>query len=249
MSRAHRTGYDGLAWFYEKYWGDFHASIFPAIQELALKRLKPGAALLDLCCGTGHLSRLLVDRGWKVTGTDLSVEMLKVAASAVPEAIFFASDARALASKGPFDAIISTFDSMNHLLDPAELTQAFRCVLEALSKGGIFLFDMLLEEAYVEDWSQTGFTIEPDNAFLLRGGYDSKTREARAEITMFRLQDKWTRSDVTILERYYPAAEFMRALSESGFTAVRYFDAKRDLRMDGRFSKGRAFISAQRGDS
>lgn len=241
------TGYDALAWFYEKYWGDFHAGIFRAVEELVLKRLAPGAAVLDLCCGTGHLTRLLSASRVKVAGCDLSREMLKYAAAALPDVKFFASDVRALSSKGPFDAIVSTSDSINHLLLPEELDMVFSCVHDALSEGGIFLFDMLLEETYVGDWRQSGFYLEDDNACLLRGSYDTETRLASAEITLFRLLDCWERTDLTVHERYYPAEDFMGALDRCGFTNMRLFDAKKDLRLDGRHMNGRAFISAERG--
>lgn len=247
MSKDPKQGYDAFAWFFEKYWGDFHSGVFPAIEELLLSRLPAGASVLDLCCGTGHMSRLLSDYGVKVTGTDISCEMLKFAMKALPCASFFASDARALAARGSFLGVVSTFDSINHILDPSELKCVFTGVFDSLSEGGIFVFDMLLEEAYIEDWNQTGFYVEHDNACLVSGGYDRKTRGARADITLFRLHDGWVRSDITIHERYYPAAEFMEELSNCGFKNVSFFDARRDLKMDGRFSKGRAFITAERG--
>jgi len=46
------------------------------IEEFALK---PGAAILDVGCGTGRHSVELAKRGYKVTGIDLSAEMLKEA--------------------------------------------------------------------------------------------------------------------------------------------------------------------------
>lgn len=246
MRKKAAATYDEMAWFYEKYWGDFHTGIFPAIEELLLKRIKPGSTVLDLCCGTGHLSRLLAASGLRVFGSDLSTGMLELASSAVPEAAFFAADARALAVKASFDAVVSTFDSMNHVLEMDELVSVFKGVREALRVGGVFLFDILLEEAYLEDWNDSGFYLGHDNACLLKGGYDRKRRLAHADITMFRLLDCWTRSDVTVFEKYYPPVELMEALSMCGFSNIRYYDAKKDLRLSGRFSRGRAFISAKR---
>lgn len=245
-----KTGapYDELAWFYEKYWGDFHAGIFPAIEELLLKNIPPGSKVLDLCCGTGHLSRLLAFAGMRVYGTDLSAKMLELASKNVPGSAFFVSDARALAVKGSFDAVVSTFDSLNHILHIEELVSVFRGVREILREGGLFVFDMLLEEAYIEDWSESGFYLGQDNACLLSGGYDRDTRLAHADITMFRDIEGWTRSDVRILERFYPARELFEALSGQGFPDIRFLDARKDLHLAGRFSRGRAFITARRGN-
>lgn len=46
---------------------------------LSLYPLKPGAAILDIGCGTGRHSIELAKRGYKMTGLDLSEKMLEVA--------------------------------------------------------------------------------------------------------------------------------------------------------------------------
>src|SRR4051794_29909315 len=64
--------------------------------------------VLDVACGTGAVTRLLVERvapGGEVTGLDLSERMLEVARSAVPGATFVAADARELPfANASFDA-------------------------------------------------------------------------------------------------------------------------------------------------
>ncbi len=49
-------------------------------QVADLARVTPGAAALDLCCGTGDIAFALAQRGAKVTGLDFSAQMLEVAA-------------------------------------------------------------------------------------------------------------------------------------------------------------------------
>src|SRR3990172_9968131 len=72
--------YDLLSWFYERHWGSefrFHAFAMDALESMLLRELTEGASILDLCCGAGHIVCALHERGFSVTGTDLSIEMLK----------------------------------------------------------------------------------------------------------------------------------------------------------------------------
>ena len=53
----------------------------------------PPARIADLGCGTGTLTRLLVDEGYVVDGIDISPEMISRARAKVPEADFRVGDA------------------------------------------------------------------------------------------------------------------------------------------------------------
>ncbi len=61
---------------------------------------------LDAACGTGRLSRLLVDHGHDVTGVDLSEAMLERARASVPEATFHVGSLQHLPfADGSFDVV------------------------------------------------------------------------------------------------------------------------------------------------
>lgn len=68
----------------------------------------PPARVADLGCGTGTLTRLLVDEGFTVDGLDLSPEMIRRARAKVPEATFCVGDASSPAlSTATFDVVLS----------------------------------------------------------------------------------------------------------------------------------------------
>jgi len=65
------SDYDPFAWVYNKHWGDsFTQHALPVLEKLVLPHLPAKARILDLCCGTGQLAQVLIERGYQVTVLD-----------------------------------------------------------------------------------------------------------------------------------------------------------------------------------
>jgi SAM-dependent methyltransferase len=238
--------YDDFAWFYHRYWNEeFHSAAFPILERIWLPRVPARAHILDVCCGSGYLARILTDLGYHVTGFDLSPAMIDLAREHAPGAHFVVADAATFRTRAKFDAAVSTFDSVNHILDPATLADAFRRVAAALKPGAPFAFDVLLEPAYRTDWAENFNLVGEDHALVISGsGFDFRTRLAHCRITMFRRTNKaWRRSDIEVQERCYTAAEIDGALRDAGFCDAACYDA-RDLGMSGQLGTGRVFYVA-----
>jgi SAM-dependent methyltransferase len=234
----HLALYDDFAWFYNRYWNEeFHALAFPILERIWLPRLPRKGRVLDVCCGTGYLAALLTARGYRVTGIDASAEMIAHARQNVPAAAFQVADASRFRVLGKFDAAVSTFDSLNHILSEQDLQAAFQRTAAALKPGAPFAFDMLLESTLVRD----------DHVLVLSAsGFDFRTRLAQCRITMFRLLDGvWKRSDVEVQERCYTTSQIDAALSHAGFEQTACYDA-RDLGMSGQLGQGRTFVVTTR---
>ncbi len=241
--------YDDFAWFYSRYWNEeFHSLAFPILERIWLPRVPAKARILDVCCGTGYLAGLLTARGYRVTGIDASSAMIGHARAHVPDAEFHVCDATAFRMPGRFSAAVSTFDSLNHILNTADLDAAFRNTATALKPGAPFVFDMLLEGAYQTGWAEAFTIVRDDHALLISGsGYDFRRRVARCTITMFRLLDNaWRRSDAQIQERCYSHEEIDAALAGAGFVETACYDA-RDLGMAGQLGEGRVFFVTKKG--
>ncbi len=215
------SDYDPFAWVYNKHWGnEFTHLVLPVLEKLVLPHLPAKARILDLCCGTGQLAQVLIERGYRVTGLDGSGEMLHLARENAPAAEFIEDDARSFKLPAVYHAVVSTFDSLNHIMTLEELTSVFRNVFASLQEGGLFLFDLNMEEGYRITWDDNFGIIEDDHICVVRSSYCPEERTARFDATIFRLHDYWYRSDVTLYQKCYSEAEVRSALEAAGFTEI-----------------------------
>ncbi|OLP16905.1 SAM-dependent methyltransferase [Leptolyngbya sp. 'hensonii'] len=109
-------------------------------RQLALEEipLQPEAQVLDLCCGSGQATQMLVQRAHHVTGLDASPLSLKRARANVPEAAYV----EAWAEEMPFEA--DRFDLVHtsaalHEMESNQLRQILQEVYRVLKPGGWFV--------------------------------------------------------------------------------------------------------------
>src|SRR5262249_41955835 len=155
--------YDPFAWLYAHYWGDvYHRAAQTPLNRILFDKLPKGAGILDVGCGDGRLASSLTRRGFNITGLDGSEQMLTYARQRCPRARFLLADARDFELPPKFHAAVSTFDSLNHVMNTAGLSRVFGCVWRSLRRNGIFVFDLNREEAYRNSWVKTGSIVEED---------------------------------------------------------------------------------------
>lgn len=241
------SDYDLFAWIYNKYWGSFATRIVPVLRKLVLHALPPKARILDLCCGTGQLAQALSEKGFRLTGIDGSEPTIAIARKNAPDASFIVDDARNFSITGKFHAVLSTFDSLNHVMHLEDLTNVFGNVNRVLSSGGVFAFDLNMEEGYRIRWRGSSGYVEDDHAFITRASYLPEERIAKYAITVFfREGDQWDRSDTTLLQRCYSEEEIVKALRSVGFIRVRIYDGGKDLGAELSQYPGRSFFVCQK---
>ena len=87
---------------------DRHSFVWKKVGELIeLLDAKSDERILDLGCGTGHLTAQIAARGASVTGLDSSVSMIAQARQNFPKLKFVLADARSFHFDQPFDAVFS----------------------------------------------------------------------------------------------------------------------------------------------
>lgn len=239
--------YDLIAGLYHRNWDHWYLpQAAAALDSLFFSLLQPGARVLDVCCGCGHVTRELVARGYRVTGLDASAELIAQARLDLPAATFIVADVRAFQALRPFDGAVSTFDSLNHILELNELEASFRNVHQALLPGAPFVFDMNSEEAYRMDTREWTATVAPTSVSLVRGRVNPGTPHVATEIVWFRqLEDgQWERRDSLVPQRSYEVDEIRSALQQAGFQDVAHCSAAQAGVM-GEIGYGRVFWSAR----
>lgn len=184
--------------------------------------LKTGTRILDVGCGGGRYARAFAARGLKVTGVDLSAEMLEDARARSPNLpgmpIYLRWDARALPFSQQFEGAVSLFTSMGYFDTRQDDVQLLRGVARALVPGGTFLVDYL-------NPSHVRATLVPEERLKV-AGYELEIHRSIEESAAGPQVVKRTqarRSGVTTPEadllervRLYEPAELDALLNEAG---------------------------------
>jgi trans-aconitate methyltransferase len=127
-----------MKWNAELY-DEKHAFVFQYGESvLELLDVKPDERILDLGCGTGHLTQEIQDHGAEVTGIDASADMIAKAKESYPGVTFQVADAADFHFDEPFDAVFS--NAVLHWVHKAD--DAIKCVYDSLKPGGRFVAEM-----------------------------------------------------------------------------------------------------------
>lgn len=172
--------YERLAPYYD--WMS-RALLFPFGGDTRFRRrvvdawdIRRGDRVLELGCGTGLMTRQLLDRGAQVTAVDRSPPMLARARARAPEAAFAESDVTAYVPTGRYDRVVLSY--ILHELEEHERAAALTIARDALAPGGLVgvvdfddsarepvrtLIDLYLrvaEPPSARAWATTGFRRE-----------------------------------------------------------------------------------------
>ncbi len=111
---------DLIAAFYERNSAKFDADRRKSFTERAwldrfLQPLPKGGRILDLGCGAGDpISRHIIDRGFMVSGVDISAKMVGLCRTRFPRHRWINADMRKVAMDGFYDGVLA-WDSLYHL--------------------------------------------------------------------------------------------------------------------------------------
>jgi SAM-dependent methyltransferase len=223
-----RLAYDGLAPVYDLLTGEHdHAAWAHLLEGLAREHGLAGRRLLDVGCGTGNALLPMLERGYDVTGVDISPRMLEVAREKLPEAVaLVAADMRSLPDLGEFDLVWSVADAVNYLHSAEELVAAFDGFRRNLAPGGVVVFDVDTLATFRALYSSLLVVPAADRAVFFEGRSAAPIDEgAVGEAWIDRLERAaeppwWNRVRTVHRQRHHPRATVEDALGEAGLACV-----------------------------
>lgn len=208
---------------YNETWFNFSARTWPFISEAVRERVPDARNWLDLCCGTGHLLRILVEAGFSATGLDASRHMLEHARRNAPAARIVKADVRDFRLKKRYDVVTCLFDSLNYLTRKRDLERAFRNARRHLSEGGLFVFDVNTYEGLQDRWCYTSVRRNRGRVIIVESSFDEKRARGRCLITGFLKQGRLYRKfEEEHIQRGYRAQEIADLLGRAGFAFRRH---------------------------
>ena len=188
--------------------------------------------ILDCACGTGNVTFELAQLGYTMTGIDLSGPMIEIAkrkaANLQPPIEFLQGDLTNFDLGRSFDSATCLYDSLNYILEPQDLWQAFLHIGRHLPSGGIFVFDMNSVYALSADlFSQSQIDPSKPLQYDWHATYDRHAKICSVEMEFSRRNEK---GDVEIFhevhrERAYSLEEVKTMLGETGWRCLKTYDA------------------------
>ena len=231
--------YKNLAASYDRLTNDvdYEATVEFYMEILRREGIAP-RTVVDLACGTGSVTEILARKGYRVTGVDMSEEMLTEAAMKTMDMeqppVYSCQLLQNLRLPRGVDMAVCALDSLDYILDPEDCKEAIRRAYKALNPGGIFIFDVNTPEK-LRAMDDQVFLDEDDDVYCVwRGEFDEETNICSYGMDLFQREgNKWHRSFEEHREYAYSQEQLTGFLKDAGFTHIqvyadRLFEAPRE---------------------
>ncbi len=199
-------------------WADFIIAAISRHSDIEVKRV------CELACGTGSMATELAKRGYDVTASDLSLEMLTEAEHKTREAgarvRYVSADMRSFSLYSPTDLCLCLLDSMNYLTKPSDFVETLSSVRRNLSDGGLFIFDINSKKKFEEVYGDNAYVIENEGVLCAwQNFYNPKTKICDFYLSIFteNADGSYERTDEHQRERLYTVRSVRKMLSSCGF--------------------------------
>ncbi len=188
---------------------------------------QPNHRILEVGCGTGRVLRYLLERGCRVTGVDISEEMLELARQKLAEfertgqVRLLCHDILKQPLAGEFDRVLVTFYTFNYFLDAPE--RFLSNLRPSLAENAALILDLFVPNSRATseseaEWHQHAFEIEGRQITLNDKRYVINHRETRTQV----YEEAGHTTEITTTRRYFSPSEIRDLLANAGFGQIEF---------------------------
>jgi len=206
---------DDLAYIHDAGFAEFATRAAPELIRILRRAGIRSGRIVDVGCGSGILSRHLVNAGYEVRGFDISPAMIRLARAKVPDAVFRVSPLGSMRVP-PCRAVAAIGEVITYA---PSVRRFFKRAAGALEPGGLFIFD------FVESAERRTYPPKSiggsDWALVIRADVDRAGRVLTRRITTFRkIGRTYRRSHEAHRIRIYSRDDISRMLTAAGFRST-----------------------------
>ena len=217
--------YFALAEYYDSFTGNVDYRRRAAFLDARLRGFGRRGLILDAGCGTGELSRLLLETGYDVIGADVSESMLAVAREKNPGQLLLRQDLTKLDLYGTVQGVVCMQDTLNHLRSLKDFREALRRFSLFSEQGSRIVFDLNTEYKHRKVLADRCFVLEDENAFFVWQNETSDDGNVTMLLDLFRNEDeRYRRESAVLKEILIPDGEVREALEENGLELLEVLD-------------------------
>jgi len=181
--------------------------------------LPPHARIMDLACGKGRHARYLAEKGFEVTGLDISPASILFARQFEQDGLtFFQHDMRLPFRINYYDAVMNMFTSFGYFEHDSDHLKTLKNIAKGLKMNGLFLldyFNSIWVKAHMEEASvKTVEGIEFHMSRRIENGHVYKTVAFEAEGKSYKFQER---------VRLFELEDFRLLLDKVGMTITQTF--------------------------
>ena len=194
--------------------------------------------ILDLGCGTGLHTKELLERGYEITGLDLSEEMIDIAKKRNPSAKFHIGNMNNFNLSNKFDAIICMFSALGYLTENKQLEDFFISCRDHLKDNGLLILDVWNGLGVMRELpSSREKIVERNELKIIRKSLpelDSKNHinKVRFNVKVFKDNELLREYIEDHTVRFFFPLELKRYMEDIGFELIRIcpsFDFSKEL--------------------
>ena len=172
--------------------------------------------VVDIACGTGKMTKLLLDFGLKVIGIDASEDMLAVARTKC-KTTFVKQDMKKLDLPHALDMAVCVNDGVNYLKTD-ELAVFFQRVVKSLKVGAPFVFDVSSPYKLGNIVGNNVFYLDEEGETLLwTNNLSGNSVDMNLTLFVGDGNGKYTRFDERHLQYAHTDEQIVAALNSAGF--------------------------------